>query len=224
MEAKKNPEIALKRKAGLFLNIGFVISMLLVIIAFEWKSYDDINLLELGQVEDSFVEITEAPVTRQPPPPPLVAKQVEIIEIPDEEEIVEEIEVNLDIEITEETIIEEIVFEEAVEEEAIEEIFTIVEQYPSYDGGDIAFVKFVQKNLVYPEKARRMGLEGRVFIQFIVETDGSLTDFSILKGIMGGCNEEALRVMKESPRWLAGKQRGRSVRVQMIIPITFRFI
>jgi len=224
MEAKKNPEIALKRTAGLFLNIGFVISMLLVIIAFEWKSYDDINLLELGQVEDSFVEITEAPVTRQPPPPPLVAKQVEIIEIPDEEEIVEEIEVNLDIEITEETIIEEIVFEEPVKEEAIEEIFTIVEQYPSYDGGDIAFVKFVQKNLVYPEKARRMGLEGRVFIQFIVETDGSLTDFSILKGIMGGCNEEALRVMKESPRWLAGKQRGRSVRVQMIIPITFRFI
>ena len=224
MEAKKNPEIALKRTAGLFLNIGFVISMLLVIIAFEWKSYDDINLLELGQVEDSFVEITEAPVTRQPPPPPLVAKQVEIIEIPDEEEIVEEIEVNLDIEITEETIIEEIVFEEPVKEEAIEEIFTIVEQYPSYDGGDIAFVKFVQKNLVYPEKARRMGLEGRVFIQFIVEIDGSLTDFSILKGIMGGCNEEALRVMKESPRWLAGKQRGRSVRVQMIIPITFRFI
>jgi protein TonB len=224
MEAKKNPEIALAKKTGLFLNIGFVISMLLVIAAFEWKSYDDIDLLKLGQVEDYFVEVTEIPVTRQPPPPPLVVRPVEIIEVPDEEEIVEEIEVNLDIEITEETVIEEIVFEEIVEEEAIEEIFTIVEQLPSYDGGDIAFVKFVQKNLVYPEKARRMGLEGRVFIQFIVEKDGSLTDFSILKGMMGGCNEEALRVMKNSPRWLAGKQRGRSVRVQMVIPITFKFI
>jgi len=224
MEAKKNPNIALAKKKGLFLNIGFVITMLIVLVAFEWKTYDDSNLLELGQVEDAFVEITEIPVTRQPPPPKQIARQVEIIEVPDEEEIKEEIEVNLDIEIIEATVIEEIVFEEPIEEETIEEVFTIVEEYPSYDGGDIEFVKYVQANLSYPEKARRMGLEGRVFVQFVVEKDGALTDISVIKGMMGGCNEEAIRVMKSSPNWLAGKQRGRSVRVQMIIPITFKFI
>ena len=224
MEAKKNPQIALAKKAGLFLNIGFVISILLVIVAFEWKSYDDVDLLELGQVEDNFVEITEVPITQQPPPPALKVQQVEIIAVPDEEEIVEEIEIVLDIEITEETVIEEIVFEEPVEEEVVEEIFTIVEENPSFVGGDIAFIKFVQSNLKYPDKARRMGLEGRVFVQFVVEKDGSLTNVAVIKGMHGDCNEEAIRVMQNSPNWLAGKQRGRSVRVQIEIPITFKFI
>ena len=224
MEAKKNPEIALAKKTGLFLNIGFVISILLVIGAFEWKTYDDANLLELGQVNDDFVEITEVPLTRQPPPPTPKIKQIEIIEVPDEEEIKEEIAVDLDIEITEETEIEEIVFEEPVEEEVVDEVFTLVEQYPSFEGGDLAFIKFVQSNLIYPEKARRMGLEGKVFVQFIVEKDGSLTNVAVIKGMLIDCNEEAIRVMQNSPKWLAGKQRGRSVRVQMVIPITFKFI
>ncbi len=224
MEAKKNPEIALAKKAGLFLNIGFVISILFVIVAFEWKTYDDADLLELGQVIDDFEEITEVPPTRQPPPPAPKIKQIEIIEVPDLEEIKEEIAVDLDIEITEETAIEEIVFEEPVEEEIVEEVFTIVEQNPTFVGGDLAFIKFVQSNLVYPEKARRMGLEGRVFVRFVVEKDGSLTDVSVIKGMMGDCNEEAIRVMQNSPKWVAGKQRGRSVRVQIVIPITFKFI
>jgi protein TonB len=223
MEAKKNPKIASANKTGLFLNIGFVLSILFVIVAFEWKSYDDADLLDLGQVKDDFIEITEVPPTRQPPPTPKI-KQVEIIEVPDLEEIKEEIAVDLDVEITEETEIEEIVFEEPVEEEIVDEVFTLVEEYPSFDGGDLAFIKFVQNNLVYPEKARRMGLEGRVFVQFIVEKDGSLTNVIVLKGISGGCNEEAIRVMQNSPKWLAGKQRGRAIRVQMVVPITFKFI
>lgn len=224
MEAKKNPEIALTEKAGLFLNIGFVISILFVIVAFEWKTYNDADLLELGQVNDYFVEITDIPITRQPPPPAPKIKQVEIIEVPDVEEIKEEIAVDLDVEMTEETVIEEIVFEEPVEEEEVEEVFTLVEEYPSFEGGDLAFIKYIQRNLIYPEKARRMGLEGRVFVQFIVEKDGSLTNVIVLRGISGGCNEEAIRVMQNSPNWLAGKQRGRSVRVQMVVPIVFKFL
>ena len=224
MEAKKNPEVALTKKTGLFLNIGFVLSFLIVIIAFEWKSYDDIALLELGQIEDDFVEITEVPPTRQPPPPAPKVKQIEIIEVPDIEEIKEEIKLDLDIEITEETAIEEIVFEEPVEEEVVTEVFTLVEEYPSFNGGDEAFIAFIQKNLIYPEKARRMGLEGRVFVQFIVEKDGLLTNVTVLRGLSGGCNEEAVRVMQNSPKWFSGKQRGCAVRVQMVVPIIFKFI
>ena len=224
MEAKKNPEIVLTKKTGLFLNIGFVVSFLIVIVAFEWKSYDDVDLLELGQIKDDFVEITEVPPTRQPPPPAPKVKQFDIIEVPDIEQIKEEIKVELDIEITEETAIEEIVFAEPVEEEVVAEVFTLVEEYPSFNGGDKAFIVFVQKNLSYPEKARRMGLEGRVFVQFIVEKDGLLTNVTVLRGLRGGCNEEAVRVMQNSPKWLSGKQRGRAVRVQMVVPIVFKFI
>ena len=224
MEAKKNPKLVLFNKTGLFLSIGFNVSLLIVIIAFEWKSYDRVNLLDLGQVSDYFIEITEIPITKQPPPPPLKVKPQEIIEVPDIEEIEEEIEIDLDVEMTEETVIAEIVFDEAVEEEEIDELFTIVEENPSFVGGDLAFIKFVQSNLIYPKKARRMGLEGRVFVQFIVEKDGSLTNIKVLRGFGGGCNEEAIRVMQKSPKWVTGKQRGRPVRVQMVIPIIFKFL
>jgi len=225
METKKNPELDLSKKSFLFLNIGLVISLLLVITAFEWKSYDRTDLLAEGQVSDSFDEIAYIPITHQPPPP-IRIKQIEIIEVPDEEEIIEEIEIdlNLDAEITEETEIEEIIFEEPIEEEVVEEIFTIVEQNPTFKGGDISFIKYLHRNLIYPEKARRMGIEGRVFVQLIVEKDGSLSDFNILRGIGGDCNDEAIKVMQKSPNWIPGKQRGRPVRVQMIIPITFRLI
>jgi len=224
VEAKKNPKKVLFNKSGLFLSIGFNMSLLLVIIAFEWKSYDRVNLLELGQVKDYFVEITEVPITTQPPPPPLKVKPHEIIEVPDIEEIEEEIDIDLDVEMTEETVIEEIVFAELVEEEEIDEIFTIVEEIPSFVGGDLAFIKFLQTNLIYPEKARRMGLEGRVFVQFVVEKDGSVTNVKVLRGMGGDCNEEAIRVMQNSPKWLTGKQRGRPVRVQVVVPIIFKFL
>jgi protein TonB len=224
VEVKKNPKIALSKKTGLFLSIGFNVSLLLVIIAFEWKSYDRANLLELGQVNDYFVEITDIPITEQPPPPPLKLKQREIIEVPDEEEMEEEIDIDLDVEITEATIIEEIVFEEPVEEEKIDELFTIVEENPSFVGGNSSFIEFVRNNLIYPGKARRMGLEGRVFVQFVVERDGSVTNVKVLRGIGGNCNEEAIRVMQKSPKWITGKQRGRPVRVQMVVPIIFKFL
>jgi protein TonB len=224
VEAKKNPKIVLFNKSGLFLSIGFNVSLLLVIIAFEWKSYDRVNLLDLGQVRDYFVEITEVPVTNQPPPPPLKNKLQEIIEVPEIEEIEEEIEIDLDVEMTEETVIEEIVFAEPVKEEEIDELFTIVEENPSFVGGDLALIKYLQTNLIYPEKARRMGLEGRVFIQFVVEKDGSITNVKVLRGMGGGCNKEAIRIVQKSPKWVTGKQRGRPVRVQVVIPIIFKIL
>ena len=222
MEAKKNPKVDLSRKSGLFLNIGFVISLLLVIAAFEWRSYDRSDLLDLGQVNDDFEEMTEVPLTQQPPPPPPKVQQPEIIEVPDEEEIEEEIEVDLDVEITEETEIEEIVFEEPVEEEETDEIFQIVENPASFKGGIGAFYQYVQKNMKYPSQAQRMGLEGKVFVEFVVGKEGKITDVKVLRGIGAGCDEEAIRVLKNSPAWTPGKQRGRPVRQRMVLPITFK--
>ncbi len=222
MEAKKNPDVDLSKKTGLFLNIGFVVSLLLVIVAFEWRSYDNTDLLDMGQINDDFDEMTEVPITQQPPPPPPKIKQPEIIEVPDEEEIEEEIEVDLDVEITEETEIEEIIFDEPEEEEETDEIFQIVENPATFKGGVQAFYAYVQKNLKYPSQAQRMGMEGRVFVEFVVGKDGRITDVKVLRGIGAGCDEEAVRVLKNSPAWNPGKQRGRPVRQRMVLPITFK--
>jgi protein TonB len=178
--------------------------------------------MDLGQVSDEFEDVMEIPPTEQPPPPPPKIQQPESIEVPDEEEIEEEIEVDLDVEITEETVVEDIVFDEPVEEEVAEEIFTIVEDQPQPKGGMAAFYEYIGKKLKYPAQARRMGIEGKVFVEFVVDKDGTITDVKAIKGIGAGCDEEAIRVIQASPKWNAGKQRGRPVKVRMILPITFK--
>jgi protein TonB len=222
IEEKKSPNADLTKKSGLFLNIGLVLSLLFVITAFEWKFYDDSSLVDLTAPTEEFEDLMDIPQTEQPPPPPPKVQQPEIIEVPDEEEIEEEIEVDLDVEITEETVIEDVVFDEMPEEEAVDEIFTIVEDQPTPSGGMQAFYQYVQKNLKYPAQARRMGIEGKVFVQFIVDKDGALSDVQAVKGIGAGCDEEAVRVIQGAPKWKPGKQRGRPVRVRMILPITFK--
>lgn len=222
MEQKKNPKADLNKKWWLFYFIGLTITLALVLTAFEWKSYDDTGLMELGQVEDDFEDIMDIPPTEQPPPPPPVVQLPEIIEVPDEEEIEEEIEVDLDVEVTEETVIEDIVFEEAPEEEEVDEIFTIVEDKPTFPGGDGAMYKYLGKSIDYPSQARRMGIEGRVFVQFIVDKDGSIKEVQAIKGIGAGCDEEAVRVIKAMPSWKPGKQRGRPVKVRMVLPVFFK--
>ena len=109
------------------------------------------------------------------------------------------------------------------EEENVDEIFTIVEESASFPGGIQAFYEYLGKELKYPRQAQRMGIEGRVFVQFVVERDGSLTDIQVVKGIGAGCDEEAVRVLKNSPKWKPGKQRGKPVRQKMIQNILFKF-
>ena len=103
-----------------------------------------------------------------------------------------------------------------------EEIFTIVEQQPTPVGGMKAFYSYIKKQLKYPSQARRMGIEGKVFVQFVVDEDGSIADVQAIKGIGAGCDEEALKVVQNADRWTPGYQRGRPVKVRMVIPITFK--
>lgn len=102
-----------------------------------------------------------------------------------------------------------------------EEIFVVVEDMPRFMGGDEARLKYLQENLTYPEEAKKKGIQGTVFVTFVIETDGSVSDVRTLRGIGGGCDEEAERVVKNMPRWIPGKQRGEAVRVQFNMPIRF---
>lgn len=221
MEIKKTKNANLSNKRGLYLNIGLVITMAIVVLAFEHKSYQNGELVAFGQITDDFEDLLDIPPTEQLPPPPPKIQQPEIIEVPDEEEIEEEIEVDLDVEITEEEVIEEIEFEEP-EEEVADQIFTILEESATPKGGYSAFYKFVKKKMRYPSQARRMGIEGKVFVEFVVNIDGSIVDVKVIKGIGVGCDEEAARVIKSHPNWNPGKQRGVPKRQKMVISLVFK--
>jgi periplasmic protein TonB len=222
MEVKKTRNANVHRKSGLYFGVGLIFSITLVITAFEWRFYDDAGMMDLGVAAEDIEELIDIPITEQPPPPLPVIHQPEIIEVPDDEEIIEEIDINLDVEINEDTEIEEFVFKEAPKEEEVDRIFTIVEENASFPGGSKAYAKFLRKNLKYPNQARRMGIEGRVYVQFIIRKDGAITEVTAIKGIGGGCDEEAVRVIRNSPNWSPGKQRGRAVIQKMIIPISFK--
>ncbi len=227
MEARKNPKYDLGQYRGLFFNIGLVISMLMVIAAFEWRFYDDQGLMNNGSGNVEFVETFDVPITNQPPPPPPKAlKNVQIIAVEDVEDIEEEIAIDLDVEMTEDLAIEQVVqtVEEDVEEETTDEIFIIVEESPHPVGGMASFYEYINNNIKYPRQAQLMNIEGRVFVQFVVNKDGGITDIEVIRGIGGGCDEEAVRVLQNAPRWHPGKQRGRPVRVKMVLPITFKIM
>ncbi len=103
-----------------------------------------------------------------------------------------------------------------------EEVFLVVEQQPQFPGGMEALAKFLQKEVKYPEIARKAGVEGKVFVQFVVGNDGAIRDVEVVRGIGGGCDEEAIRLVKSMPKWIPGKQNGRAVAVRFSMPITFK--
>ena len=101
-------------------------------------------------------------------------------------------------------------------------VYQIVDQMPKFPGGEQALMDYVSKNVVYPKEAQEKGISGRVFVGFIVEKDGSVSDVKVLRGIGGGCDEEAVRVISGLPKWKPGKQEGKPVRVSYQMPINFK--
>ena len=101
------------------------------------------------------------------------------------------------------------------------QVFMVVEQMPEFPGGEEALYKYLRANIKYPQSAKESGIQGRVFVTFIVEPDSSISDVRVLRGIGGGCDEEAIRVVKAMPKWIPGKQRGKPVRIQYNLPVQF---
>jgi protein TonB len=212
----------LEGKRTIFVQIGLVIALAITLFAFEWKSYEKIEV-ELAQRVATEVPEEIIPITKQEklPPPPEPPKTTTVLHIVEDDVEVED-EIIIDVEADEETEVEEyepvIVEEEEVEEE---EIFIVVEEQPSFPGGDRERIRFLAENIEYPQLARESGIQGTVYVTFVVEKDGSVTDVRVMRGIGGGCDEEAVRVVKMMPQWKPGKQRGKPVRVQFNMPIRF---
>ena len=159
-------------------------------------------------------------------PPPVVKPDVEVKEKPPtvkELEVADPGQKNLKGDKNADVTIDEPVgtSDAKVTEEDPNKIFTSVEQVPEFPGGIEKFYAYLSKNIRYPAVARENGTQGRVIVSFVCEKDGSLTDVKVARGIGDGCDEEAVRVLKASPKWTPGVQNGRKVRVAYSVPISF---
>ena len=224
MEIKKNPKVDVQNKRVLLLEIGLAVALLVVIGAFLYTPREyKIEQVEMvaAVVEE---EITE--ITRQDQKPPEPPKRTEITVITDILNIVtndEKISTNVDFAEFAEDV--EIVQQVAVEEEVIEDDqpFVKVEQMPSFMGGDLmTFRNWVQSKVRFPQIAQENNISGRVLLMFVIERDGSLTNIQVLQTPDSSLSDEAIRVLKTSPKWTPGKQRNQSVRVKYTLPIDFR--
>lgn len=219
MEAKKNPKHDLDRKQSLFFFIGLMISLTCTITAFEWRT--ERTIVNQDYITSCDFEVDQIIATRHEepkPPPPKVVLPI-IIESKVEVEEIDDILIDpIEIDEYEPPVIEDLK-EEKVEENTI---WTIVESNPEPVGGLAEFYKFLGQEVKYPRAAKNNNVQGKVFVQFVVGKDGSLSEIEVIKGIGYGCDDESLRVMKNAPKWIPGKQRGKPVRVRMIVPISFK--
>ena len=231
MTSKKNPQADLNNKSSFYFAIGLFLVLFISWRAIEYKNWDDDGYgyiaLDVNADDDEEIPITEQIKTPPPPPPPPAPEIIEVVE--DEEEIEETI-----IESTEtdqEEIVEEV---EVVEEDLDLDVpFAIIEDVPLYPGCERVpkserrncfqkeIQKHINKNFRYPEIAQEMGIQGRVFVQFTIQKDGSISGIRT-RGPDKNLEKEANRIISKLPRMTPGKQRGRPVRVPFSIPITFK--
>ncbi len=225
MELKKSPKADLENKRNIFVQIGLVISLGLTLLAFEWTTRVE-QATSLGSVVQQEVEDEIIPITRQeevkPPPPPPPPKVVEMLNIVDNDvEIEDELEIE-DTEADDNTVIDVApVIQQEAEEEEESEVFFIVENMPEFPGGELALRKFIANAIKYPVIAQENGIQGKVYVNFVVDKDGSVTQARIARGVDSSLDKEALRVVNSLPKWKPGMQRGKPVRVSYTVPISF---
>lgn len=230
MELKKNPGADLEEQRSVFWLIGCAFALLLVIFLIQLKSYDR-SVADLGELEvatdDEIIPITQRNLAPPPPPPPPPPEVIEVVE--DDVELEEE----LEIESTETDMMEEVEVIE-MEEEVSDEVlnFAVVESVPVFPGCEDAvtndekkqcfqaeIIRFVSRNFKFPEIARNMGVSGKVYVSFVIEKDGSISNVEIARGVEESVDNEAVRVVKSLPKVQPAKQRGKPVRMSFMLPI-----
>lgn len=233
MQQKKTPEADLERSRSIFTLIGLIIALGVVIFAFEWKTYER-ELMDLGNLD---MEIDEemVPITirqkKPPPPPPPPPEVIQVVE--DDIEIEDEIEIQ-DQDFDEEEVIE--IIEEPEEEEVLEPMnFMVVENKPVFPGcenlkdANEQYMCFQQKIgehiksvFKYPPIAKDMGIQGKVYVTFVIDQKGAITNATVARSVDKHLDAEALRIIGTLPKMTPAKQRGKSVPVAFTVPINFK--
>ena len=227
MEIKKSERANLENKKFTWVLFGLILVLAGHFVAFEWTQYEKEDeggaIVDAGDIvlEEEVIPIT-MPEKKTVPPPPQAVTQAEVLNIvEDDAEIEETTIVSAEdqaefVEITDDV---PIVVEEPEKEE---EIFQVVENQPEFPGGMAELMKYLQKNIKYPTICQEQGIQGRVIVQFVVNSDGSIVDPQVVKPVNPYLDKEALRVVSNMPKWKPGEQRGKKVRVRFTLPVTFR--
>lgn len=224
MELKKSKKADLERSRGIFLQVGLLFVLAIIFIAFEWTTKPKVDSGDKMVAEATF-EVEEMQITRreEPKPEPIQQQQVaEILNIVQDDATIDD-DFDFDVEANQETEFQFTGFVEEEEEFAEEEVFYIVEDMPTFNGGDPAteFRKYIAQNLRYPEIASENGISGRVIVQFAISSKGKLVDAVVVVPVDPALDKEAIRVVLASPPWTPGKQRGKAVKVLYTFPINF---
>ena len=227
IEVKKSPEANLEKNKTSWLLIGYVLVLAILFVAFEWTATEKKHTGEIIQQgilleEEIMVPIT-LPEKKVVPPPPQAKQITEILEIVEDDAEIEESEImsvedqGEIVEINEDV---NIVVEEMPEEETI---YQVVEQQPEFPGGMQALMKYLRDKINYPRISRDNNSQGKTYVNFVVNTDGSIQDVEVMKS-SGDVylDKEAVRVVKTMPKWNPGKQAGKAVRVRFTLPVVFR--
>lgn len=223
MELKKSKKADLENKKSIYIQVGLVVSLSIILIGFEWttkpKTDDDTEMVRQIEFEDEMIATRREPPKEQPKPEtPKVAEVLDIVE--DDVEIDD---FNFDMEVDEDTEYDFTMLDDDEEQIDEEEIFYIVEDMPTFNGGEpaVEFRNYIASNLKYPEIAAENGISGRVIVSFAVNAQGKVVDAVILRGVDPALDREAIRVVMSSPPWTPGRQRGKAVKVQFTFPINF---
>ena len=226
MDLKKSQKADLETKRNLFLWIGLVVALGVTLLAFEWTAKpskaDSLGSIQAQEVEEEIIPITREQEIKPPPPPP-PPKVIEVLNIVDDDvEIEDELEIE-DTEADDETVIDvaPVIVAEEEEEEEDTQVFFIVEEMPEFPGGELALRKYIGNSIKYPVIAQENGIQGKVYVTFVVGKDGSVSNASIARGVDPSLDKEALRVVNSLPKWKPGKQRGKPVNVSYTVPINF---
>ena len=217
MALHKEEKFNLKNKYTLYMEAGLIVTLGILIVAFraDWSNKSDFEIVLPEQEQITMEEIQQTEQIEQPPPPP---KPPVPVEVPNDEILEDDIldlDASLDLDAPAAALPPPPPPPEEEEDEP--EIFVIVEQMPELIGG----MASIQTKVKYPEIARKAGVEGRVFLQFVVNEQGNVQDVKVTRGIGAGCDEEAVRVVEQA-KFTPGKQRGKAVPVRMSLPITFK--
>lgn len=222
MQLKKSLKASLEDKKLTYALVGLVFVLSICYVAFEWTE-KEVTKYEVADMEFAFEEELDIQQTQQettPPPPPPPVKEVEVLNVVEDDVETETLQIN-----SEDNDADTVVIAPPVqaEEEEEEVVFVIVETMPEFPGGQQALFKYLSENVKYPAIAQENGIQGRVICQFVVNKDGAIVDVEVVRS--GGdpsLDKEALRVIKSMPKWKPGKQRGKAVRVKYTVPVNFR--
>ncbi|HWA34569.1 MAG TPA: TonB family protein, partial [Cyclobacteriaceae bacterium] len=197
METKKNPSVDLTKRSTYYFSIGLFISTALAVMAFEWKQREAFIVIDANR--DNFIDpLIDVPVTSITPPAPIPVKINPVFKVVDDTEPADSIPIILP---QEDDPINIISITAPEPEKETDIIMTFPEETASPKGGFDTFYKYVGDNVKYPAQARRVGIEGRVYVEFVINKDGSFTEVRAIKGIGGGCDEEAVRIVQGAPNW-----------------------